>query len=276
MKHLLFATLTLTLLCFASCRGTKELTDTKHNIATTEAEAYKQKVVAQNQSPECVTARLKFETISTGKQLSAGGHLRMKRDEVIQLSLQVLGFEVAKLEFTPTEVLVVNRMEKEYVRATYADVAFLQRAGLDFYALQALFRGELFVPGERQASAALHRFAVLQHTDNCLLQLTDAPTLNYSFLTDRSSARIRQLSVAGKSPTSQAQFLWSYDDFGSLNDATIPTVMKCAISAEGKTAGFSLQLSRIDNNSDWETHTQVSKKYKERTAAELLGKLLAL
>lgn len=75
-----------------------------------------------------------------GRQnLSVGGTLKMKRDDVVQLSLTVLGIEVGRLEFTPKDVLIVDRVNKQYVRARYDQVAFLQTADLDFYAFSRCF-----------------------------------------------------------------------------------------------------------------------------------------
>ncbi len=68
-----------------------------------------------------------------GKSLSVGGSCNLKRDEVIQLSLVAMGFmEVGRLEFTPQYMMMVNRMGREYVKVDYADVPYLQQAGVDF------------------------------------------------------------------------------------------------------------------------------------------------
>ena len=59
------------------------------------------------------------------KDLSVNGTLRMKRNDVVQLSLTFLGMEVGRMEFTPSDVLIIDRFNKQYVRASYDEVSFL-------------------------------------------------------------------------------------------------------------------------------------------------------
>lgn len=276
MKKLLFACFVLLAFLLSACGTSKPIAEGKTEGKVSMADVYKQKVLQASQTPDCLTARIKMEVQNGGKNISANGNLRMKRNEVVQLSLQVLGFEVARLEFMPTEVLIVNRMEKEYVRAAYADVDFLRKAGLDFYSLQALFRNELFLPGEHNVQAALGRFAVQQAGAESILQLTDAPTLNYAFTTETATARISQLAVQGKKAVAQPPFVWRYEDFVTTGNQSFPSRMECQVSGAGKTAGFTLRLSRLSNDSDWETTTRLSSKYKQRSANDLLNKILAL
>ena len=69
--------------------------------------------------------------------------------DVIHLSLVAMWFmEVVRLLFTPKYLMFVNRMGREYVKVDYADVPYLQQAGVDFYTLQALFWNDVFVPGQ--------------------------------------------------------------------------------------------------------------------------------
>ncbi len=89
--------------------------------------------------PPAMTAKMKLNVDALGKSLSVNGSLRMKRDEVVQLSLSMLGFELGRLEFSPDDVLILDRYHKQYVRCGYDDISFLKSAGIDFYALQSLF-----------------------------------------------------------------------------------------------------------------------------------------
>jgi hypothetical protein len=50
--------------------------------------------------------------------------------------------EVARLEFTPQEVLLIDRVNKQYVRAKYEEVNFLKRNDISFQALQKRFWDE--------------------------------------------------------------------------------------------------------------------------------------
>lgn len=91
----------------------------------------------------CITSRVRMDLSSGGKSASLGGTLRMKRDDVIQLSIVTFGIlEVARIEMTPDYFMLIDKMGKQYVKAAYRDVSFLRSADVDFYTIQAYFWDE--------------------------------------------------------------------------------------------------------------------------------------
>ena len=85
------------------------------------------------------------------QDLTLTGNLKMKRDDVIRLQLMAFGFvEAARLEFTKEYVLIMDRINKQYLRVPYDYLAFMRNSGINFYSLQALFWNELFQPGEEK------------------------------------------------------------------------------------------------------------------------------
>lgn len=267
----------------AGCHTSKTVTTTGNDVTAVndKAELYKTRVINEARRTGCVTAKVKFKLTGDAAGLigdmTVSGTLRMKRDDVVQLSLRALGLEVGRLEFTPADVLLVDRMGKRYVRATYDEVEFLRQAGLDFYALQSLFWNELFLPGERDTQAALQRFRATESGDHTLLRAEGAAGLDYAFLTRTATARIARVEV-GK-PTggaSRAQFLWRYDTFTTFDGALFPTQMTCTLGMGNKKAGFDLSLSNLGHDSNWETRTKVSAKYKRQDAQTLFRQILGI
>ena len=210
---------------------------------------------------------------SGSKTFDLGGSLRMKRNEVVQISLTMLGFEVARMEFAPDGVLLIDRVNKQYVKAAYTDLSFLRQARLDFYALQAMFWAEVFEPGQ-QGSASPTAFAISRQDGQTMLTLPDAPALRYAFSVDESTACLTKTEVSSKKINQNATFAWTYADYQQVDSKPFPTRMTAAFRLGTRDGGFTLGLSRIDHNADWETHTKVSSKYKQQKAEELLGRLL--
>lgn len=272
MKQLLalfLLTLTLT-----ACHSTKDVTSTTVQPTTsTTNTAYVNRVRANAQKANALTAKLKLDLNGMGKNISLNGSLKMKRDEVIQMSLTLLGFEVARLEFTPKDVLIVNRAEKTYLRTDYAALSFLKSAGLDFYALQALFWNELFVPGVTTNDLA-SKFRVSASGSHTLLAADNVKSLNYDFLTITSTALIDCVTVEGSSASQDGKFTMKYADFATLGGKQFPTSLTCSLTAEKKTRSIALTLSNLNNNSDWESHTTLSNKYKAMKGTSLLDSLL--
>ena len=264
------------LVLLASCRSSKSLTDTAVKGVDRQTEVYKTKVVANEQKEACVTGKLRMDLKALDKDLSVSGQLRMKRDVVVQLSLSLLGFEVGRLEFTPQDVLVIDRVNKHFVRAPYTEVSFLQQAELDFYSLQSLFWNELFVPGEREVSQHLSRFQMSETGAHTLLTIKDAPKLDYTFLTQTDLGVINSVTVEGKNGQGDARMTWSYDHFTKLDGRLFPAFMECKVDGLGKTAQMSFSLSRLNNDDSWPVETKVSSKYKELKADVILKSLLGM
>ena len=269
----------------ASCHSTKGLErpsaptessshSTTHVAGTNAVEAYVKRVTANTVSNACITSKVKVELQGMGKEMSVNGQLRMKRDDVIQLSLTFLGMEVGRLEFTPQDVLVIDRMNKQYVRASYSEIGFLKAANLDFYSLQSLFWNELFIPGERKVDKQASRFQLENKGAQCILSLTDTPKLNYQFTTQQQGALIEKLDAKGRSASDKGTFTFAYSDFTSFSGRMFPCSMSMQVKGTGKDMGLTLHLSRMGNNSDWQQRTTVSSKYTRRSVDEVLGRLL--
>lgn len=268
-------------LLLAACRSGQHVTKEKLPVpaeqtttkAAAEAEvaaAYVSKVAALQVNRPCITASAKVSLQGMGKDLNVSGQLRMKRDDVVRLSLRTLGFEVAVLEFTPQDVLMVDRINKQYVRAAYSEVSFLRQANLDFYALQSLFWNELFVPGQRKLNAQTAHFHLSHKGAQTLLTLTDTPKLAYTFYTNEEAVRIDELQVKGRNAGDKGSFCWTYAGFREFAGRHFPTQMQMQVSGTGKDMGLSLTLSNLKNDTDWNTRTTVSAKYTRRSVNEVL------
>lgn len=279
------------LLTLSACRSTRSvttdaptpITDVKGTSAAAEqAAAYKARVLAAAQRTGCLTAKVKFQltgnAVGSMADMTVSGTLRMKRDDVVQLSLRALGIEVGRLEFSPQDVLLIDRMGKRYVRAKYSDVAFLRQAGLDFHAVQALFWNELFLPGTQNAEAALPHFAVETAKNQTLLRAEGAGHLAYTFHTQSANARVARVEVQPQQKASAAQgtFVWTYDKFGQVAGSLFPAQMACTVTLGTKQAGFNLALSSFDTQDGWDAHTSVSSKYKEQDANALFRQILGM
>lgn len=223
-----------------------------------------------------LTANLGVTLKFGSKEISCDGKLRMKRDDVVQLSLTLplLGTEVGRLECTPDEVLLVDRINRQYCRAKYSDVGFLAKAGLDFYSLQAVLWNEIFVPGETSPKNSLGRFRASASGGHVLLSLTDTPTLEYDFLALRDSKKIDRLSVRRHGHADSDEFVCVYDNFTEAPGGHLfPQSMRLSFSGSGRNTSLSLSLSRLGDDSKWQTRTQLSEKYSQRNAEDLLRML---
>ena len=75
-----------------------------------------------------------------GGSLSVGGTMRMKTHERVQISLlmPILRTEVARIEVTPEEVLLVDRMNRRFVRASKEELKGILPKNAEFSRLEKI------------------------------------------------------------------------------------------------------------------------------------------
>lgn len=153
-RILKIAALALPLVLVACGTKKKAVVETKPvTPATMSAQKFLQKVNDNAQYAKFITSKVKFSVEVGNQQLTLTGNLKMKRDDVIRLQLMAFGFvEAGRLEFTKDYVLIMDRINKQFIKANYNQLDFLRNSGLNFYSLQALFWNELFQPGKSKVS----------------------------------------------------------------------------------------------------------------------------
>lgn len=270
--------LPLALLC--SCGSSKKAvrgTGTGEGENAFLGEVFVNKVMAHPLEAEYVTAKMKFNLRANEQNVSVGGSLRMKKDDVIQLSLVAFGFvEAGRIEFTKDDVLLVDRINKRYVRSPYDKVSFLKEAELDFYSLQALFRNELFLPGKKSPKNGLNAFSVTKTSEENAVISTQNKKLKFKFLTALATALIQQTQIVPVKNSGTTEFNWNYSNFAEFDGISFPQRHRMTLDLDGKTVELDILLSRLRHDTKWETRTSVKESYTEVESEVLLKKLLRL
>lgn len=233
---------------------------------------------ANRQTETTLTAKASIKLQAGEKSAGVSGTLRMKRDDVIQLSLAFLGLmEVGRLEITPDYFLLIDRMNHQYVRVAYSQVPFFQQSGIDFHTFQSLFWGELFLPGD--AGKAPQSQSYEQEIAGDTLSLTSEVRRQAAlhFVASLSRALLLQTSVVARDSHADPLMSWDYSNYKSFCGKQFPTGMLMKLSAGTLKAQVTLSLSNLKNNSDWQTRTEVNtKKYKQVSIESIIRRLASL
>ena len=244
--------------------------------------SFVQKVSDNQVYAKNITGNMDF-TISVGtKEISVPGNLKMRKDEVIriQLNAPLLGFEVGRLEFTPKYVLIVDRIHKEYIKADYNQVDFLQKQGVNFYSLQALFWNQLLLPGtEKLSESDLKKFdADLQASGEGVPVTFKQGNMSYSWIANRSTGRINQADVNYKTGTSSSTLHIDYSNFKNLGVKLFPATQKLRFVTDAtqkkQELRVVLDMNEVKTDSKWDAETTVSDKYKKVSPEDVLGKIM--
>lgn len=243
-----------------------------------EQSAFLEKVNDNATKAQFVTSKLKFSIEYGPQQVSLTGNLKMKRDDVIQLQLMAFGFvEAGRIEFTKDYVLIVDRINKLFLKAPYNYVDFLRNSGINFYTLQALFWNELFMPGRQKVDKTLlEKFSANMDAEDVVISL-DEGKMNYSWLANNQSGRIKMANISYRDQVKgNTQLNWDYKEFSKMGNAMFPSNMEVTLTMPEKEVKLGIRLNYLGNESDWNTRTKVSDKYREVTVDQILRRFMAL
>jgi hypothetical protein len=204
----------------------------------------------------------------------------MKRDDVIRLQLMAFGFvEAARLEFTKDYVLIMDRINKQYLKAPYMSIDFLRNSGLNFHSLQALFWNELFQPNRTALSQEdLQKYKTTEAGDDVVISFEDSK-IDYSWLANENSGIIKMANILYKDRLNgNSQLNWDYVNFATLesNNTKFPDDMNVTLTTQKKEVKLRIKLNYIKHETDWETRTEVSNKYREVSIDDILQRFMAL
>ncbi len=107
-----------------------------------------EKVTGKEATPvaDAISAKLKLKMEMDDKSISCGGTYRLLRDDVVQINLTytvvLVNVNVGTLEITRDSILILDRMNKRYCRASFQEMYQLRSAGIDFGVLQSFFWGD--------------------------------------------------------------------------------------------------------------------------------------
>ena len=242
---------------------------------------YVRKVYSNATDSKNLVSKIDFTIDGMGKNISVDGKLYMRKDEVIRIVLAPFGImEVGRLEFTPDYVLVIDRMHKQYVKATYNDLSFLKNNGLNFYSLQALFWNELFLPGtDKLTDKQLDNFDAEISPGAKRKVTVKSGGLNFEWDTTSATGRIDAANVTyGIGTANASNASWKYDTFSTLGSKIFPANQTISFASKAvksnSTMKVNVRMKKLTTDSKWEAHSTVSDKYTKVSAEEALKKIM--
>ena len=235
----------------------------------------------QAQTTKFLTSKVKFSVEVGQQKLTLTGNLKMKRNDVIRLQLMAFGFvEAGRIELTKDYVLIMDRINKQYLKAPWMSVDFLRNSGITFNTLQSLFWNELFRPSittvEKQVTDSISDYSLLDSGDDMIISLEQGK-MDYSWLASRSDALIRMANILYKDRfNGNSQLNWDYDQFEKLNKSLFPRKSVITLTTPEKEVKLGMTLSYIGAETEWETRTEISNKYREVSVDEILRRFMSL
>lgn len=278
--HLPFLLMMVTTLTIISCRSTKQVSSDQtiqSSLDMSEQELL-QKVQGNKHTAQYVASKIKFKVEMGAQEISLSGKLLMRRDDVIRLQLMAFGFvEAARIEFTKDYVLVMDRINKQYLKVPYQHIDFLRTSGINFYMLQALFWNELFEPGKTDVSKNMLKKLEIDLSGIDAVMKFNQDKLSYSWLTEKNTGEILMTNILYADRfRGNSQLNWDYNDFKTYDRYHYPSTHNITLTLPKKEVKVGININSISHDASWEPRTTISNKYKEVMLDDILHRLMSL
>ena len=249
------ATLLLLTLTLTGCRTSRQ---TEGGAAYTRKQR-NEKLAPLAQYPadiEFVSSKTAITLNYNGHSVTVKGRLRLRRDEAVQMSITALGLmEIANIEFTPKGAYIIDRINKRYIALDYSS-GWMNLAGINFNAAQALFWNRIFIPGEKEVWRKTNDFTISDAGNQCLVEPSRQRMLKCKFYTDSECKELQQTDLS----IQQYAATWRYDDFDLLDTYAYPTTHDVSVSNSTLTIGAHIELTNISTlDTGWQSGTDLSR-----------------
>lgn len=260
------AVVTLLILALTGCRTSRRA----ESSATFSKKQRNEILVPLTQYPadvQFMNAKTAITLDYNGHTVTLKGRLRMRRDEVVQMSITALGVvEIAVVEFTAKGAYIIDRVNRRYALFDYSS-GWMNLAGINFSAVQGLFWNRLFMPGEKGAWRHVGDFTIGHADAQLLIEPNRQRMLKCTFYTDADCKQLQQTDLS----LQQYAATWRYDDFELLGSYVYPATHDVSVSGSVHTIGAHIELSGISTlDTGWQSGIDLS-RYKQVDLGQLMN-----
>lgn len=266
-SYIYLALIALLTLTFTGCRTQRAATENTESLSRKQRSELLAPLAKYPTDVRFVNSRATITLDYNGNAVTVKGRLRMRRDEVIQMSITALGLmEVACIEFTPKGAYLIDRVNKRYALLDYSS-GVINYAGINFSAVQALFWNRIFIPGEKEVWHNTDNFSLTVAGTQCLVEPSRQRILKCKFYTDASCKQLQQTSLTLQQYTAT----WRYGQFETIGTYAYPTVHDVSVNDASHAVGARISLAEVSTlDTGWKSSTDLS-RYKEVDLEQLMS-----
>ena len=223
-----------------SCNTTKNATGTKAKKLTSSQLA--EKVISHNLAYDYFSGKAKVRVSQNGESLGGTMQLRMKRDQYVWISVQKLGFEVARCFVRKDSAFVINRLQRVYYAERLDD--YLQQYQIPFglTQLQDLLVGNTVVLSSSRPKSGR------SEEGNQVLMVEDETSWSGEYQFDAITLQLMQALIQDPTGRSINANYIEYDDAGQ--GQITPHHFSIEVQDESESAGIEMNYNEIEIDSE--------------------------
>ncbi|MDR1739042.1 MAG: DUF4292 domain-containing protein [Candidatus Symbiothrix sp.] len=243
----------------------------------------------QERLTSVMQSAVSFNSLSSNVLLTVSGtqkmsgttvdaQLRIQHNKALQLSMRVplLGIEAFRLLLTPDEVLVIDRLNKQYVSATMSELQGRMPFVFDYAMAEALWTNQLFVAGKSGVEKSdFSLFALQENELSANLYYSDRKGIRYNFLCNQLQ-RIQSVNIGV--PSSDEGLQCDYSSWEKTSDQQLfPTKMLWKVQTQESDYQLDVQFKSVQINTSFVIDKEIPAKYKQvglNQVIQLISKMI--
>jgi hypothetical protein len=158
-----------------------------------------------------IKAKVRYEDAKSTQNITA--EIRIKKDEIILVSIRILGITMAKALITPSEVKYYEKINGDYFEGDYAALTQFLGTDLDFQKAQNLFIG--------QALDDLRTGNYTASVEDNLYKLESEGATTKIYFFEAEKFRLRKQAIA--QPAQERMMQVVYPNYTDYPEAVLPT-----------------------------------------------------
>ena len=271
LNHYYLVFLGIVLLGVVSCKSKRQVIRTTSPVEAKADSQLFSDMLAKEPSFATLSSRLNL-SISTGtRSLSSKANLKIINNRILQISVQPLfGVEVLRFHIDRDSIIVLDRMNKRYVKESLKDIRKRYPAGFDYTTFQALFTNNLFVSGKPEVSQKdYNRFDYSSTLNDYYLKATDQISGTEYVFTINADDRIRFSHLMDAD--NNYSVLWEYTDFTVTDaDKIFPYKMSVTAGSPKRKLDVAITFSNVVFDEPLELSVSVPDSYSRVALSEII------
>ncbi|GEJ36932.1 putative lipoprotein [Flavobacterium psychrophilum] len=176
------------------------------------------------------------------QSLSLSADIRIKKDEIILVSVKFFGIVVAKAIITPTQVRYYEKAGGKYFEGDYKTLSNLLGTDLDFLKAQNMLLG--------QAIDDLYKgnYSLSIEEDSPKLEETTEENFNKTYLFDINSFWLKSQEITQKTPERKMRV--NYSNYNSFRECILPGELLIFANQDNKTTNITIEYKNATFNED--------------------------
>jgi hypothetical protein len=176
------------------------------------------------------------------QSLSLSADIRIKKDEIILVSIKMLGITMAKAIITPTQVRYYEKIGGKFFEGDYKTLSNLLGTDLDFQKAQNMLLGQAI------DDLAKGDYSLSMEEGSPKLEETAKENFNKSYVFDVNSFWLKRQEITQKTP--ERKMMVNYSNYNLYPECVLPGELLIFANQDNKTTNITIEYKNATFNED--------------------------